>query len=108
MSLEPGERQALAEIESRLRRSDPELVAMLDLLTVRSARWRSALMFTRVHGKLVKSFVIGAVISLAVGMAIVGVLTTSPVGPAGRGQRPAGSATPASTYPRGAVSVAER
>jgi hypothetical protein len=55
MSLQPGERQALAEIESGLRRSDPELLAMLDLLTVRSARWRSALMFTRLHGKLVKA-----------------------------------------------------
>ena len=108
MSLEPGERQALAEIESGPRRSDPGLVAMLDLLTVRSARWRSALMFTRLHGKLVKGFVIGAVISLAIGPAIVGVLTMSPAGPTGRGQRPAGSATPASAYPRGAVSAADR
>ena len=107
MSLEPGGRQALGEIESGLRRSDPGLVAMLDLLTVRSARWRSALMFTRLHGKLVKSFVIGAVISLAIGIAIVGVLTMSPA-QAGHGQCPAGSATPASTYPRGAVSAAER
>jgi hypothetical protein len=81
---------------------------MLDLLTVRSGRWRSVLVFTRLHGKLVKSFAIGAVISLAIGIAIVGVLTTSPVGPAERGQRPAGSATPASAYPRGSASAAER
>ena len=54
-SLEPGERHALAEIESGLRRSDPELAAMLGLLTVRYTRLRSALMFMRLHGKLVKS-----------------------------------------------------
>ena len=108
MSLEPGERLALAEIESGLRRSDPELAAMLGLLTVRYARLRSALMFMRLHGKLVKSFVIGTVISLSIGIAIAGILTMTPVGSTGRGQRPAGTVTPASTHPRGAVSAAER
>ena len=46
---------------------------MLGLLTVRYARLRSALIFMRVlHGKLGKSFVIGAVISLSIGIAIAG------------------------------------
>ncbi|MFZ0164213.1 MAG: DUF3040 domain-containing protein [Trebonia sp.] len=98
-SLEPGERQALAEIESGLRRSDPELAAMLGLLTVRYARLRSALMFMRLHGKLVKSFVIGAVISLSIGIAIAGVLTMSPVRPVGRGPRATGSPTPSQRRP---------
>lgn len=43
MSLAPGEQRTLAEIESRLGRSDPQLVAMFDRFTVEDTSKESAL-----------------------------------------------------------------
>lgn len=101
MSLAPGERQALAEIESRLRWSDPRLAAMLALWRVKGAWTRVASMFLQQRpgpGDLMRFLVVAAGLALAIGVAIAGVLMTIPARPPGHGRRPAGAAISGSAY----------
>lgn len=112
MSLSPGEREVLNEIESRLSSSDPRLAAMLTYWTagrVRGwlarlslpARWRAPKELTRV-------LIVAVGVTLVMGLAIVSILRAPAPRLPGRGQPYShqGSrgtqGTPASGYPYGA------
>ena len=92
MSLSPGERESLGEIETRLNRSDPRLAAMLTDGTITRTRRCSARMSLRRHwpdrGEFLRFLVIAVGLAVTVVLAVVGVLTTHSAGPSGPG-RPA-------------------
>ncbi len=112
MSLSPGEREVLSEIEGRLSRSDPRLAAMLTHWTagrVRGwlarlpgpARWRDARDLTRV-------VVVAVGLALVIGLAMVSILRAPVPRVPGR-QQPYSNqgtsgtqGTPGSGYPYGA------
>lgn len=88
MSLTPRELRSLAEIEMQFRQSDSQLVAMFTLWTAGRARWGLPLGGVRGDragsGERARVLVVVVLISLTIGLAIFGVLTTSPVRPAPR------------------------
>ena len=102
MSLSPGERESLGEIESCLSRSDPRLAAMLTYGTTACTRCCRARMSLRRRwpdpGELVRLPVVVVCLAVIIGVAIAGVLTTHPASPPRPGR-------PASVV--GSVSVPE-
>lgn len=95
MSLSPSEREALGQIEDRLRKSDPRLAAVLTYWTIKSMRWPPARMWMRRRGpgsgELARLVVVAAALALVIGLAVVGVLTTPSAGTPGYGRRPVGN-----------------
>jgi hypothetical protein len=97
MSLKPGEQRTLAEIESRLRSSDPELVVMFTRLARGDRRWAS--LTERVplrrpekgsRARTVILLAVGAVLLAA--FIAVAVATAGHAGPQRGGHPPAGRA----------------
>jgi hypothetical protein len=82
MSLSPGEREALGEIETHLSGSDPRLAAMLTYGTTRRTRLRPARMSGPRRcpdpGELVRFLVVAIGLALVIGLAVAGVLMTHP------------------------------
>jgi hypothetical protein len=107
MSLAPGEQRTLAEIESRLGRSDPQLVAMFDRFTVEDTPKGSALrpMLRCPPGpggraRLIILIVVSVTLlaaSLAVGM-IAASRTAPPPGEIGGGAGAVGTYLPGSLW----------
>jgi hypothetical protein len=102
VGLTPDERRALAQIETQLSGSDPQLAAKFIFWTTQGAWTRSVLVFLGrcrpAPGEFARSLVITAGLAVAIGVAIAGVLTTSPAGPPGRNQGPGGEVVHALNY----------
>jgi Protein of unknown function (DUF3040) len=103
MSLSPGEREALGEIETHLSGSDPRLAEMLTRGTTRRTRsWPARMSGPRRcpdRGELVRFLVVAIGLALVIGLAVVGVLTTHPAtSPGPPGPRHADEVVPTSDY----------
>lgn len=101
MSLSPGEREALSEIEGRLTRSDPRLAAMLARWPDQRARgwparlpgparWRRAKEPTRI-------LVVAVGLALVIGLSMVGILRSPAPRSPGRQQLLYGNQEPRGT-----------
>jgi|SRR6185437_12364862 len=109
MSLSPGEREALNEIEGQLSRSDPRLAVMLTHWTDSRVRgWPARLpgpARRRSPGELIRFLIISVGLTAVIVLAIVSILRTpaprSPgrVQPHGSQQAPPPSFYPYGTYP---------
>jgi hypothetical protein len=109
MSLSPGEREALNEIEGQLSRSDPWLAVMLTHWPDRRVRgWTARLpgpARRRSPGELIRFLIISVGLTAVIVLAIVSILRTpaprSPVRvqPHGSQQIPPPSFHPYGTYP---------
>ncbi len=113
MSLSPGEREVLNEIEGRLSRSDPRLAAMLTYWTAGRVRGRLARLpgpaRRRGPRELARALIVAVGLGLVIALAVVSVLRAPAPRPAVRQQPYSSQApprgtqgTPASTYPYGA------
>jgi hypothetical protein len=108
MSLAPGEQRALAEIESRIRRSDPSLAALFTLLSGADARKRPGCEFPprrspELRGRTRALFLLVASATLLVACIAMTMAAVSREVPAGDGHgsgvRPAGAYLPGSQAP---------
>jgi hypothetical protein len=99
MSLSPGEREALHEIEGQLRQSDPRLAAMLTYSATGRARGWLARLPSRGRAQVTRLLVVAACLALLIGLAVAGVLTAPAARSPWRVQHPGNGLVPASAYP---------
>ena len=105
MSLSPGEREALSQIEGRLSRSDPRLATMLTHWPDRSVRgWPARLPgppWWRTPADLIRFLIISVGVTVVLVLAIVSILRTP--GPRSPGRVPSHGSqqAPPSFYPYG-------
>jgi hypothetical protein len=106
MSLSPGEREALNEIEGQLSRSDPRLAAMLSHWPDRRVRgWPSRLpepAWWRSPADLIRFLIISVGVTVVIVLAIVSILRTpAPPRLPARVQPHGSQQAPPSFYPYG-------